>query len=93
MTELSEGAPLTPDQIALCLEVSGLAKHTVHAFLRTKLNESNLEMNALAVRADLIRKEAEARLAEEHDVLYDARLFNNDLMGCGIRTDRHRYSA
>lgn len=37
--------------------------------------------------------EVEAQLAKEHGGRYDAELFNNDLMGYSIRTDRYRYTA
>ncbi|MCB1225940.1 MAG: sulfatase [Verrucomicrobiales bacterium] len=38
-------------------------------------------------------KDVEAQLAKEHGDRYDAQLFNNDLMGYSIRTDRYRYTA
>jgi iduronate 2-sulfatase len=38
-------------------------------------------------------REVEARLAKEHGDRYDAALFDNNLMGYSIRTDRYRYTA
>lgn len=37
--------------------------------------------------------EVEAKLKLEHGDRYDADLFNNDVMGYSIRTDRYRYTA
>lgn len=37
--------------------------------------------------------DVEARLKQEHGDRYDAELFNHDLMGYSIRTDRYRYTA